>query len=103
MLEEKQVEKSEKEIRVNTIELQVKGVKLDLTIDEAKELASCLNELFMVSAGKEIDKEYIPLPYPVYPYYPQYWKVKYDTNRITYGTPIDLDSTKINTVTFTLL
>lgn len=56
---------------IKKIELDIDGVGITLTPEQARKLQGALNELL----GVEKEKEYIPSPYPVpqpYPVYPPY-------------------------------
>lgn len=47
---------------IKKIQIQVSGKTIDLTVEEAEELREALNKLMGVPA-----KEFVPMPYPVYP------------------------------------
>ena len=72
---------------ITKIKLKLKDREIELTAAEAREIHGELSELFKVA---EKQKEYVPMPYPVYPTYPiiieredPYWRKPYVT---WYGT-----------------
>jgi hypothetical protein len=67
--------------KIKKIVLQIGEKEIELSLDEAKELKKILGDLF-----KEKETVYVPSPYPVYPYFPNIWRVTYNPldNGITY-------------------
>ena len=70
-----------------TIKLKVKGIEIELTRQEAKELADALDGLTGTERWRVIPYEPMPIPwYQTYPAYPTYpgWGTPWD------GTPISI-------------
>ena len=54
-------------VEITKIKLQLKGRDIELTADEARSVREELNKLFAHTEPAKTIKEYISVPYPVYP------------------------------------
>jgi hypothetical protein len=60
------------EVKIEKIVIKIEGLNIELTTDQAEKLARCLDKIFPPEKIKEVIKEYFPIGYPSYPYYPSY-------------------------------
>jgi hypothetical protein len=79
---------------VKKIVLDIDSKKISLTPEQAQKLCTALMDLLKVEQSSvtldeikrmigDKSKEYIPLPYPVYPHKTPYWE--YEPYRVTWG------------------
>jgi hypothetical protein len=61
--------KKSAKVEVSNIVLNIRDTKIELSLDEARELKAALDGLL----GNETTPSYIPVPYP-FPYSRPYWK-----------------------------